>query len=67
MKKAGALLAVGAAAGYGFYKFNAWLYNALLDRNFELPETLEKMITDSDEGKDADRERINHNAMAQQL
>ncbi len=60
MKKAGIALALGAAAGVGFYKFNDWFYNALLDRDFEIPKVLERMITDSDLPEDADEERISH-------
>lgn len=60
MKKAGILLALGAAAGIGYYKFNDWFYNALLDRRFEIPEVLGKMIADSDEGFEGDKERISH-------
>lgn len=58
MKKTAIALTLAAAAGAGFYKFNDWFYNALLDRNFEIPEKLGQMIADSDEPADADSERI---------
>lgn len=58
MKKTSVALALGAAAGLGFYKFNDWFYNALLNRDFEIPALLGRMIADSDESADNEKERI---------
>ncbi len=58
MKKAGALLAVGAVAGLGFYKFADVFYNFLLDRNYEIPASIGRFFTESEESESEEKERI---------
>ena len=61
MKKAGAILAVGAAAGIGMYKFADTFYNFLLDRDYEVPAVIGKFFTESDAPEGADAERVSSN------
>lgn len=49
MKKLGAVLALGAAAGAGFYAMNNYLHKALIHRDFEIPEAVSKFISETDE------------------
>ncbi len=58
MKKAGAIIAMGATAcGIGFYKLNEWIFDALVNRDFSVPPALGKLITKS-EGNDDEKENI---------
>lgn len=61
MKKAGAVLALGAvAAGAGFYKLNEWAHNALINRDFKVPEALSDFFSEVDtSGKEEEEMRIN--------
>lgn len=62
MKKAGAILALGAAAGVAFYKFNELVYNSLLDRNFTVPSFLSSLFSDPDSTDSSEeKERIKEN------
>ena len=49
MKKFGALLTVGAAAGAGIYAMNNYLHKALIHRNFQVPEAVSKFISEEGE------------------
>ncbi len=60
MKKTGIALALGAAAGVGFYKFCDLFYNSLLNRDYEIPAAVGKFFTESDSPEDSDTERISH-------
>ena len=48
MKKAGALLAVGAAAGLGLYKFADVFHSFLLDRDYEIPKAVSRFFTETE-------------------
>ncbi len=58
MKKAGtALVLTVAAGGIGIYKFHHWMFNALIDRDFKIPEPLGKLISQSDKDE-SEEQRI---------
>lgn len=65
MKKIGAILGLGsvAAVGYGFYKFNDWVYNALLHRDFTVPKALGRFLTQVEEREPSEEEKIYRNDM----
>ena len=58
MKKTGAILAAGALAGFGFYKFHEWVFNALIDRDFKVPEALGHFMTESENKDKEEKERV---------
>lgn len=49
MKKAGAVLALGAAAGAIVYKAHEGIFHALLNRDFTVPESISKIISGTDD------------------
>lgn len=49
MKKLGALLTLGTAAGAGIYAANNYLHEALINRNFRVPEVVSKFISETDD------------------
>lgn len=60
MKKAVTFLALGAVTvGTGFYKLNEWAHNALINRDFKVPEALSDFFSEVDtSGKEEEEMRI---------
>ncbi len=52
MKKLGALLAFGTAAGAGIYAANNYLHKLLIHRNFQIPEVVSKFISEKGDADD---------------
>lgn len=64
MKKAGAVLALGAAAGIaGFYKLNEFTHSALINRDFKIPEAVGNFFSEVDTSADDDKEKTYSNNM----
>ncbi len=57
MKKASALLALGAAVGAGIYKLHEGIFHALIEREFNIPPAIAKIIT-SDDGSSEDEKKL---------
>lgn len=58
MKKAGALLALGAAAGAGIYKFHEGIFHALIEREFIIPPAIAKIITSDDGSSENEKKKV---------
>lgn len=64
MKKAAALLTLGAAAGgTAIYKLHEYLFNSLIDRNFTIPEAVQKVISQADENEVKEKDKIREENM----
>ena len=49
MKKAGAALALCATAGIGLYTLHECIFKGLIDRNFVIPDSINKLISQTDD------------------
>ena len=58
MKKAGAVLALGAAVGAAVYKFHEGIWHALIERDFTVPEAVAKVITSDDGSSESEKKRV---------
>lgn len=58
MKKAGAVLALGAALGAGIYKFHEGIFHALIERDFTVPPAIAKIITQDDGSSEDEKKKI---------
>lgn len=58
MKKAGALLAVGAAVGTAVYAFHDSIHRALIKRDFTIPDAIAQIITSDDGSSEHEKKRV---------
>lgn len=63
MKKASALLAVGAAVGASVYAFHDGIHRSLIKRDFTIPDAIAKIITSDDGSSESERKRVALNNM----
>ncbi len=58
MKKAGAILALGAAVGASVYKFHDVIFHALIERDFTIPAPIAKIVTADDGSSESEKKRV---------
>ena len=63
MKKAGAVLAFGAAAAASLYKIHEGIHHALIKRDFTIPPTIAKIVTADDGSSENEKKRTAMNNM----
>ncbi len=58
MKKAGAVLALGATVGAGVYALHEGIFHALIERDFTIPPAIAKVITQDDGSSESEKKRV---------
>ncbi len=58
MKKAGAVIALGAALCASVYKFHDGIFHALTERDFTIPEAIARIITSDDGSSEHEKKRV---------